>query len=1078
MRRPKGVQTVTPSVLLVLILGFLQSASAPPVPLPGPGLEVAILAASVSDTGIASVRFTLTDTAGVPLTPTASAVSSASDPVLARVRFAIARLEVNEQTDGASTVQFTRYMNYLLNASGEPTFDTGGSFLLEDQGTGTYRYTFGRTLPAPFPGSAALVHTIGGQVDRFFDGGRLAANPIFDFVPDGRPTTGAGSWGGPHIRGFNSVLGLPLPGTPGDFFAYSPAFLGGARVAVCDLTGDGVVDVVSGAGPGGGPHVRAFDGVTGAVLPGPIGSFMAFDVAFTGGVFVACGDVTGDGTPDVIAAADAGGGPHVRAFDGKTGAEVASFFAFDAAFTGGVRVAACDVNNDGRADIVTAAGPGGEPRVTVFNGQNPAQQLSTFLAYAPAFAGGVFVACGSLRGSTEARIITGAGPGGGPHVRGFTGLGTAAGLELWAYDPTFTGGVQVAACDLTGDGILDVVTGAGPGGGPHVRAFDGATGLEVPGPIGSFFAYNPAFTGGVWVACNPGRSALTLQREPVSTAACNECHNPLAVHGGGRREVRLCMLCHTEQLVDPDAGSLNFRVMIHKIHRGKELPSVVAGPVGTKFAVGNTVFSEKINVCVLGPKEGAPCTGDPDCGTGTCTGTAVTGVGFPQDVRNCTKCHTGGATAHTFRTLPSTPACTGCHDDVNPSTADIVTPPQSNLGTIPAGFKSNGKPHGGGAAPEAACAGCHTPGDGTVANEATVSVTGAHTIPQQSLQLRGLVAELLDASGTPGNGITVKFRLKNGDDNSPITSLSAPIGTISLRASGPTTDFGGSSAPMLSQNVTGAVFDGVDAFTFTTTGANKLPADATGTWRVGLEARRAVANVNLVGGPTTVTEFAQNPVRDFSVDGSPVVPRRTVVAIGNCQQCHGVFSQGFAVHGGSRNQTNHCVICHNPNVSDFTRRVNAYTYGQTQAGTPSPDLANEPINLKHLLHKVHTGEELENKPYIVYGFGSAPQNYTAHDFSEIRFPGDRRDCATCHVNGSQLLPLPSNLLPTRLSQVTPPSTETVTGSILPITDACLTCHDSVIAATHAAINTLGNIETCEVCHGEGSVAAVSLVHRR
>jgi OmcA/MtrC family decaheme c-type cytochrome len=1063
MRRLKRVQIVTPSVLLLLIFGFLQSESAPLLA-PGPGLGATIVAARVSDAGIVSVRFTLTDAAGIPLTPTASAVSSTSDPRLARVRFTIARLEVDRQSAGGRTVDFTRYMNYLLNASGEPIFDTGGSFLLEDPAGGTYRYTFGRALAAPFPASAALVHTIGGQVDRFFDGVRLAANPIFDFVPDVRPTSGAGLGGGSHVRVLNSALGLPLPGTLGSFLAYDPAFLGGVRVAVCDLSGDGVVDVVSGPGPGGGPNVRVFDGVTGDVLPAPMGSFMASDVPFVGGIFVACGDVTGDGTPDVIAAADTGAGPFVRVFDGKTRAEVATLLAFDPAFTGGVRIAACDVNNDGRADIVAAAGPGGEPRVKVFSGQNPAQVLSSFLAYDSAFTGGVFVACGSLRGSTEARIITGAGPGSAPLVRGFTGLGTAVG-ELLAYDPAFTGGVQVATCDLTGDGILDVVTGAGPGGAPLVRAFDGTTGLQ----IGSLVPYDPAFTGGAFVACNPGKGALTLQRETVATAACNGCHNPLAVHGGGRREARLCVLCHTQQLVDTETGNhLDFKVMIHKIHRGKELPSVAAGPVGTRYAVGNAVFSEKVQVCALGPKEGAPCTGDADCETGTCTGTAAAGIGFPQDLRNCAKCHTGGATAHTFKTLPSTPACVACHDNVNPSTATIVTPLQSNLGTLAAGAN-----HDGGAQPEAACAGCHTPGGGTAADEAGISVTGAHTIPQRSQQLPGLVAELLGASGTAGNGITIRFRLKNGD-GTPIISLAAPVGQISVRASGPTTDFGGSSRPMLSQNVSGAIGPDADnAFTFTTTGANRLPIDAAGTWRVGLEARRALT-INLIGGPTTVTEFAQNPVLDFSVDGSPVARRRTVVAIDNCQECHGTFSKDFSVHGGSRNQTNHCVICHNPNVSDFARRANAFTFGA------NPALENQPINLKHLLHKVHTGEQLQNKPYIVYGFGSAPKNYTAFDFSEIRFPGDRRDCVTCHIAGSQLLPLAAGLLPTRLSELTPgsPPTETPTGSILPITDACLTCHDSPVAATHAQINTLGVVETCEVCHGEGSIAAVSAVHKR
>jgi FG-GAP-like repeat len=98
------------------------------------------------------------------------------------------------------------------------------------------------------------------------------------------------------------------------------------RVAAGDVNGDGVADVVTGAGPGGVPQVKVFDGVAGA----EVRSFFAFGPSFGGGVYVAAGDVTGDGKADIVVGADAGGEPHVKVFDAVTGAEVRSFFAYDA----------------------------------------------------------------------------------------------------------------------------------------------------------------------------------------------------------------------------------------------------------------------------------------------------------------------------------------------------------------------------------------------------------------------------------------------------------------------------------------------------------------------------------------------------------------------------------------------------------------------------------------------------------------------------------------------------------------------------------------------------------------------------
>jgi hypothetical protein len=200
----------------------------------------------------------------------------------------------------------------------------------------------------------------------------------------------AGEQGGPHVKAFSGRDGSLIA----NFMAFDLNFRGGVRVAVGDVNGDGRNDIIASAGPGGGPHVRVFDGVTGVQISGPSGSFMAFDLAFRGGVFVAAGDLNGDGNADVLVSAGDGGGPHVKAFSGKTNALLTSFMAYNVNFTGGVRIAANDVDGDGRPDIVTSPGSGGGPNVRSFSGLNAdpiAGPLGNFMAYNVDFRGGIYV---------------------------------------------------------------------------------------------------------------------------------------------------------------------------------------------------------------------------------------------------------------------------------------------------------------------------------------------------------------------------------------------------------------------------------------------------------------------------------------------------------------------------------------------------------------------------------------------------------------------------------------------------------------------------------------------------------------
>ena len=250
-------------------------------------------------------------------------------------------------------------------------------------------------------------------------------------------------------------------------------------------------EIITAPGPGSPAEIRIID-ISGP-FPRLIGSFLAFDPSFTGGVFVASGDVNGDGYDDLILSPDAGGGPHVRVINGRNGWDLYSFFAYDPAFSGGVRVAAADVNLDGQSEIITVPGPGGPSHVKVFNGGNLSEMFGYFAF--PGFLGGVYVAAGDVSGDGIPDIITGAGAGGTPHVRVVNGATFVDVANFFAYPANFTGGVRVGAGDWNNDGVADIITGAGPGGTPHVRILRGSDLVD----LASFLAFQSTFYGGLFV---------------------------------------------------------------------------------------------------------------------------------------------------------------------------------------------------------------------------------------------------------------------------------------------------------------------------------------------------------------------------------------------------------------------------------------------------------------------------------------------------------------------------------------------------------------------------------------------------
>jgi subtilisin-like proprotein convertase family protein len=300
-------------------------------------------------------------------------------------------------------------------------------------------------------------------------------------------------------------------------------FTGGVRVALGDFDGDGNDELVTAAGPGGGPHVIVWDLNPDGSIAGILDSFFAYDAAFSGGVFIATGDVDGDGLDELITAPDVGGGPHVKIFSDTDHDDQLSdnlgdqFFPFGT-FTGGVRLAAANVNNTGGDELVVAAGPGGGPHVMVLTDVDHDRMVSddpvldSFFAYG-SFSGGVYVAAGAIdsAGNGGAEIITSPGPGGIAAIHIYTDSNNNSLVsddplfdQFDAY-PGFGGGARVAAGDTDNSGFFsEVITGAGPTGGPHIKIFDDTGDLGPflsDNPLSdSFFAFPGAYSAGVFVA--------------------------------------------------------------------------------------------------------------------------------------------------------------------------------------------------------------------------------------------------------------------------------------------------------------------------------------------------------------------------------------------------------------------------------------------------------------------------------------------------------------------------------------------------------------------------------------------------
>lgn len=464
--------------------------------------------------------------------------------------------------------------------------------------------------------------------------------------------------------------------------------------------------------------------------------------------------------------------------------------------------------------------------------------------------------------------------------------------------------------------------------------------------------------------------------EVSDTETCNSCHDPLALHGGARQEYTLCLTCHTPDAVDPESGeSVDMKVMLHKIHMGENLPSVQAGE----------------NYYIVGYRQSVHDYSE---------------VVFPTDVRNCETCHTG-PDADSWKENPTRASCGSCHDDVDFAAGEghFV---QAN---------------------DDSCSSCHS---SVMAKEFDLSVPGAHVIPDYSSQLPGTNIDIVSVAETgPGDYPTITFTVKN---DAGVQIPLADMNRIYFVVAGPNTDY---ATTWRENALAGSVDNGDGTYSYTT--GDPIPADASGSWSIGVEGRTEITIDDGTAEGAVIRDLSDNEVFAIAVTDATAVPRRTIVSQENCESCH----ENLSLHGGNRKSVEYCSTCHIPSETD-------------EAVRPADAMPPTTIDLKVMIHRIHYGEEGDG-PYVVYGYRGS-----THDFGNVVYPADINNCAKCHVDESYLPPLDDGVLGTTVEEA---------GEIVsytpPIQSACLSCHLSVEAKAHAETMTSDGVEACATCHGGG-----------
>ena len=373
--------------------------------------------------------------------------------------------------------------------SGGPGFINSGGILL------IAGIVSGNTIGSPFTGIGfySRVSAFANEIDGLTGGpiASITSTSLFAVSPGSTSL----SFSTPNVHIYDAA-GLNPQTIIKDIMVYNPNFTGGVVTALGDVNHDGVIDLIAGPGPGGGPNIKVISGVDFSTV---LFNFFAFEPTVSGGVTLASGDIDGDLYADIMVGAGPGGGPRIKVFSGKNLTVLRDFFAFEPTFSGGVTIATGLINSGSQIDILVGAGPGGGPRLKVFDGATLGV-LMDFFVYDAAFRGGINVAAGNLYGGFTDQIIVGAGAGGGPNVRVYDSNKNIL-QDFFAYSTGFSGGVRVAPA-LFSSNQRGIITTPGPGNPVSSSPSDF---LTLHGYLGTnllldFYPYSSNFSGGLFVA--------------------------------------------------------------------------------------------------------------------------------------------------------------------------------------------------------------------------------------------------------------------------------------------------------------------------------------------------------------------------------------------------------------------------------------------------------------------------------------------------------------------------------------------------------------------------------------------------